>query len=126
MQYFKLFTCGLLLCLSLVTDSLNYRDCGSRDVSVMTLRISSCNNEPCLLVRGKTVRIEIEFLALNNVDAEISEIRGSSGHGPPVLQFPEGGICAHLTPPCPIEKRKFYALIYRPKVNEKSTPRAGL
>ncbi|KER19374.1 hypothetical protein T265_15564, partial [Opisthorchis viverrini] len=58
----------------------------------------------------------------NHVGAEISEIRGSSGHGIPVLRFPEGGICARLTPSCPIEKKKFYRLCYSPKVNENTRP----
>ncbi|OON18276.1 hypothetical protein X801_05872, partial [Opisthorchis viverrini] len=94
----------------------------SRDVSVIAVRILPCDTEPCVLVRGKTVRVELEFLALNHVGAEISEIRGSSGHGIPVLRFPEGGICARLTPSCPIEKKKFYRLCYSPKVNENTRP----
>ncbi|KAG5453551.1 Phosphatidylglycerol/phosphatidylinositol transfer protein [Clonorchis sinensis] len=121
MMYCKVvFTCGLLLGLSTVTECFNFKDCGSIDVSVMRVRLSPCNTEPCVLVRGKTVRMEIEFEAFRDIAAELHEIRGSSGHGPQVLQFPEDDICAHLTPPCPIKARKFYVLLYRPRVNVNS------
>ncbi|OON20017.1 hypothetical protein X801_04106, partial [Opisthorchis viverrini] len=117
----------------------------------MRVTLSPCSKEPCVIVRGKTIRVEIEFVAVNicspmlqiamptniqstlnmsgllwrvashrDIATELPEIRGSSGHGPQVLQFPEGGICAHLSPSCPIKARKFYALLYRPRVNLQS------
>ncbi|OON16072.1 hypothetical protein X801_08118, partial [Opisthorchis viverrini] len=92
----------------------------SVDVSVIRLTLSPCNSEPCFLVRGKTVRLEIEFAAPRDVRAEIQEIRGSSGQGPQLIQFPEDDICAYWFPPCPIKAKKFYALLYRPRVNVNS------
>ncbi|KER19734.1 hypothetical protein T265_15464, partial [Opisthorchis viverrini] len=86
----------------------------------MRVTLSPCSKEPCVIVRGKTIRVEIEFVADRDIATELPEIRGSSGHGPQVLQFPEGGICAHLSPSCPIKARKFYALLYRPRVNLQS------
>ncbi|OON16280.1 hypothetical protein X801_07909, partial [Opisthorchis viverrini] len=52
-------TCGLLLGLSMLTESLNFRDCGSMDVSVMRVTLPSCSKEPCVTVRGKTTRLKL-------------------------------------------------------------------
>ncbi|KER23285.1 hypothetical protein T265_08797 [Opisthorchis viverrini] len=112
MLYFKVvLTCGLLLGFSMITESLNFKDCGSTDVSVMRVTLSPSSKVPCVIVRGKQSESKLN----RDIATELPEIRGSSGHGPQVLQFPEGGIRAHMSPSCPIKARKFYAYFTGPE-----------
>ncbi|TGZ71687.1 hypothetical protein CRM22_002500 [Opisthorchis felineus] len=118
MRYFNLLTCFLLLYLSLVTDSIIFKDCGSLDVSVMALGLDPCESEPCILVKGKTVGIEIQFITF--IKAEGHKIQLSSGHGPKVLKLLQTDVCAQVTPSCPIEKGKIYTLRYKVMVSNNS------
>ncbi|KAG5454508.1 Phosphatidylglycerol/phosphatidylinositol transfer protein [Clonorchis sinensis] len=118
MQDFSFLTCFLLLYLSLVTDSIIFRDCGSQDVSVIALDLYPCESEPCVLVRKKNVDIEIQFITFTH--AEGHKIHLSSSHGPQVLKLPQNDVCAQVTPSCPIEKGKIYTLRYRVMVAKNS------
>ncbi|OON21855.1 ML domain protein, partial [Opisthorchis viverrini] len=88
--------------------SISYTDCGSVDITVISVSIEPCDREPCTLIRGTTVSVVIRFMALERIYAGGSTIQGVFPAGPIRVPLQVNGVCAQLVPPCPIEVGEVY------------------
>ncbi|TGZ67292.1 hypothetical protein CRM22_004886 [Opisthorchis felineus] len=122
MDIIPLLACALFSSTISQAMLINFEDCGSRDSTVVSVKIAPCNILPCVLVKGKPYTIEIKFTAR-------AHIRG----GDALLEVVYDGVikslpirasltCGHLDPPCPIRPGGTYKYSYTTAISH-SLPR---
>ncbi|TGZ67300.1 hypothetical protein CRM22_004890 [Opisthorchis felineus] len=104
MHLLNIMTWELVLCTSSVTDATNYKDCGSANAFALSVEITPCNSDPCVLVTGEPVTVDIMFTATEDIRGGSASMQVVNGNVIRWLPPPNKTLCECLNPSCPIEE----------------------
>ncbi|TGZ60605.1 hypothetical protein CRM22_008444 [Opisthorchis felineus] len=81
---------------------------GSRNVEVLSVEVTPCSSDQCVIFRGEPASINITFKAEKDIAAGDAVVQGIYNNHTIPLPFPDKTVCSHLTPHCPIKEGKMY------------------
>ncbi|TGZ59315.1 hypothetical protein CRM22_009151 [Opisthorchis felineus] len=116
-----LLTCGVIFGVSDVM-AVNFRDCDSVGARVLSVDIVPCNDEPCVLYRGRSASINIAFAALADVDVRGSTLQSSFGRQRIRIPMPSNGMCGPVNRSCFIQAGGVYTYTFTAVVPENVRP----
>ncbi|GAA47651.1 Niemann-Pick C2 protein [Clonorchis sinensis] len=108
MQPFSLLTFSLLSNVLCFTQALEFIDCGSEKALALSVDLTPCDTNPCVLVKGTDITLAITFQSGAFMDAGRSRVQGVYEGRYLPAKYMETDICGHLNPPCPIYGGKKY------------------
>ncbi|TGZ69398.1 hypothetical protein CRM22_003757 [Opisthorchis felineus] len=124
MKSLSLLLCSVIIYTSDFADAVSFGDCGSTNVVVTAVDVFPCDRDPCTLVKGTSVNIRIQFVALARIIGGEARVESSFDGEPTTIPFLPNGVCSKLRPPCPIQPGQTY--IYSNTVVVPDELRTGL
>ncbi|KAG5440979.1 Phosphatidylglycerol/phosphatidylinositol transfer protein [Clonorchis sinensis] len=118
MQIFNLLVCSLVLYTPFLASATKFKDCGSKNVTVWSVKLTPCNGHPCSLIKGKDASIDIDFMAEQGIEPGNPSVQGKIGEVYMPLPLPVGDMCQNLAPSCPIQAGKNYTYRYMIEVSD--------
>ncbi|TGZ69755.1 hypothetical protein CRM22_003556 [Opisthorchis felineus] len=118
MQIFNLLVCSVVVYTPFLADATKFKDCGSKNVTVWSVKLTPCDGQPCSFIKGKNATIDIDFLAERDIEPGNPKVQGKLGEMYTQLPLPASDMCQHLTPSCPIQAGTNYTYSYTLEISE--------
>ncbi|CRL05670.1 CLUMA_CG018703, isoform A [Clunio marinus] len=102
---------GLIICLSVVVESVVFTDCGSIKGKFTKVSVSNCDETKpkCVLKRGTNATVNIDFQLNNEIEKEIKVICHGKVSGLDVpFKLPNPDACVNSGLSCPLKKGIVY------------------
>ncbi|KAG5452871.1 Phosphatidylglycerol/phosphatidylinositol transfer protein [Clonorchis sinensis] len=109
---------GMMVFIGSATYAIPYTDCGSRGVEVLSVEVTPCSSDPCVVFKGELASINITFKAGQDIAAGDAVVQGIYNNQTMQLPFADKPVCNHLTPQCPIKEDKTYTFSHTHLVSQ--------
>ncbi|KAG5453270.1 Phosphatidylglycerol/phosphatidylinositol transfer protein [Clonorchis sinensis] len=103
MQKLNLITWVIVLFSSWAADATKYNECGSANAYTLSVEITPCDSDPCVLVTGQPVTVGILFTATADIQGGSASMQVVQDTDIRWLPPPNKTLCECLNPSCPIE-----------------------
>ncbi|KAG8448933.1 hypothetical protein GDO86_015848 [Hymenochirus boettgeri] len=95
---------------SIISEPLNYKDCGSDHGKIIQVDVSPCPKQPCPLVRGGTYTVNATFISSVDTTKTTAVVHGILGGVPIPFSIPEPDGCKSGIS-CPLKTGQTYSYL---------------